>query len=253
MDGVGGLEGWRWIFLLEGIFTVLLGLVTYFCLLDSPALSCKWLDQDEVRYLELRQRADPSSQERGRPKRENTASDTRKALLSVLTDWQICMHGIIYSCPTTPSSSRCRKSSIIWALQAHMRSSWPPPLIALVLYRHSYLLCSRTASAGARRSLSVRRSSWSWHSRFSSVGPTTSPIISLHATLAFVLLFWVFIPSTFAVTRGTSTVSLALQSVLWGLLLCCVLVTLEGSSVASYILTVKNPRIQLATEQALVS
>ncbi|KAH8196175.1 hypothetical protein TruAng_009650 [Truncatella angustata] len=53
MDGVAGLEGWRWIFILEGIATVLIGIVSFFLLIDSPALSTKWLEPEEIRYLEL--------------------------------------------------------------------------------------------------------------------------------------------------------------------------------------------------------
>ncbi|EEU43615.1 uncharacterized protein NECHADRAFT_94941 [Fusarium vanettenii 77-13-4] len=105
MDGIGGLEGWRWIFLLEGIVTVLLGVVTYFWLIDSPALSSGWLEPDEVRYLELRQRADPSRRAMARAKNEGTGSDTRKALISVLCDWQIWMHGIIYWSNTVPNNA----------------------------------------------------------------------------------------------------------------------------------------------------
>lgn len=52
MDGVGGYEGWRWIFILEGLVTVLLGVATFFFLVDTPRLS-KWLEPDEVRFLEL--------------------------------------------------------------------------------------------------------------------------------------------------------------------------------------------------------
>ena len=52
MDGVGGYEGWRWIFIIEGIATVLLGAVTFFLLVDTPRLA-KWLNPDEVRFLEL--------------------------------------------------------------------------------------------------------------------------------------------------------------------------------------------------------
>lgn len=52
MDGVGGYEGWRWIFIIEGIATVLLGGVTFFLLVDTPRLA-KWLEPDEVRFLEL--------------------------------------------------------------------------------------------------------------------------------------------------------------------------------------------------------
>ncbi|UKZ96441.1 uncharacterized protein TrAFT101_011232 [Trichoderma asperellum] len=53
MDGIGGYEGWRWIFLLEGIATTLLGVLCFFFLIDSPSLSGSWLSQDEIRFLEL--------------------------------------------------------------------------------------------------------------------------------------------------------------------------------------------------------
>lgn len=55
MDGAAGLEGWRWIFILEGILTVAIGVMCLFLLCDSPALSGRWLEPDEIRYLELRQ------------------------------------------------------------------------------------------------------------------------------------------------------------------------------------------------------
>ncbi|EGX88203.1 Major facilitator superfamily transporter [Cordyceps militaris CM01] len=57
MDGIAGLDGWRWIFILEGIFTVTAGALCFLMLCDSPALSTRWLDADEIRYLELRQLA----------------------------------------------------------------------------------------------------------------------------------------------------------------------------------------------------
>ena len=39
MDGVAGYRGWRWIFIIEGIITCLLGLGGYFLLVDFPGTS----------------------------------------------------------------------------------------------------------------------------------------------------------------------------------------------------------------------
>ena len=101
MDGVGGLEGWRWIFLLEGIATVLAGIMCFFCLIDSPSESGRWLQPDEMRYLNLRQQADPSR--RVLAARKNSGLD-RKALFAVLTDWQIYVQALIYWSNTVPNN-----------------------------------------------------------------------------------------------------------------------------------------------------
>ncbi|EXJ70637.1 uncharacterized protein A1O5_06708 [Cladophialophora psammophila CBS 110553] len=53
MDGLGGLRGWRWIFIIEGILSVCFGVVSFFLLPDSPTLSGRWLNADEQRYLHL--------------------------------------------------------------------------------------------------------------------------------------------------------------------------------------------------------
>ncbi|KAF3929739.1 hypothetical protein AA313_de0210315 [Arthrobotrys entomopaga] len=46
MDGIGGLNGWAWIFILEGIITTLIGLVSYFVLVDFPD-EAHFLSEDE--------------------------------------------------------------------------------------------------------------------------------------------------------------------------------------------------------------
>jgi MFS transporter, ACS family, tartrate transporter len=46
MNQVGGLKDWQWIFLLEGAPAVVLGVVTWFVLADSPT-SAAWLSADE--------------------------------------------------------------------------------------------------------------------------------------------------------------------------------------------------------------
>ena len=50
LDGLGGLKGWQWMFILEGLPAVVLGLVTLAFLDDRPA-EAKWLSSDERQAL----------------------------------------------------------------------------------------------------------------------------------------------------------------------------------------------------------
>ncbi|MDB6084702.1 MAG: putative phthalate transporter [Gammaproteobacteria bacterium] len=45
-DGRAGIQGWQWMFLLEGVPACLLGVTAYFVLVDSPA-QARWLDDRE--------------------------------------------------------------------------------------------------------------------------------------------------------------------------------------------------------------
>jgi MFS transporter, ACS family, tartrate transporter len=51
LDGVYGMSGWRWLFLIETIPSLLLGFITLFYLPDTPA-DAKWLAKDEQQWLE---------------------------------------------------------------------------------------------------------------------------------------------------------------------------------------------------------
>ena len=50
MDGVRGYSSWRWIFILEGIATILVGLAAFFLVTDFPS-EAKWLTTDQRHYL----------------------------------------------------------------------------------------------------------------------------------------------------------------------------------------------------------
>ncbi len=50
MDGVGGRAGWRWIFILEGAFTVAWGLMSYF-LMPRDAMAARFLRPAEREYV----------------------------------------------------------------------------------------------------------------------------------------------------------------------------------------------------------
>src|SRR5512142_2526966 len=53
MDGVGGLEGWRWIFILEGIATVLIAVLAFFALHDFPE-TASFLTEEERAFVVFR-------------------------------------------------------------------------------------------------------------------------------------------------------------------------------------------------------
>lgn len=53
MDGVGGLEGWRWIFILEGIVTVLVAISAFWLLYDFPE-TAGFLTEEERAFIVYR-------------------------------------------------------------------------------------------------------------------------------------------------------------------------------------------------------
>lgn len=97
MDGVGGYEGWRWIFLLEGLATVVLGIACFFLLIDTPALSKRWLEPDEIRYLELSM----FIKQGGGFQEENSVK--WKDIKMVLTNWRIYVQAYFLLCQSALS------------------------------------------------------------------------------------------------------------------------------------------------------
>ena len=50
LDGAMGLKGWQWLFIIEGVPSVLLGIVTWFYLTDRPA-KADWLTAEQKAWL----------------------------------------------------------------------------------------------------------------------------------------------------------------------------------------------------------
>lgn len=91
MDGVGGKPGWAWIFLLEGMATVLIGCACFFVMPDTPALSGKWLNDDERRYLMIQ----TAVKEGVNQLNEKADSFKWTALFDLVTDYKLYLQAWI--------------------------------------------------------------------------------------------------------------------------------------------------------------
>ncbi|KAI9841559.1 MAG: hypothetical protein M1837_000605 [Sclerophora amabilis] len=93
MDGIGGLEGWRWIFILEGIATVVVALFAYFLIFDFPD-TASFLTPEERAWVVYRlkyQGSDESAQ-----KVAETDQFQWKFVRDAFSDWQIYVGLIMY-------------------------------------------------------------------------------------------------------------------------------------------------------------
>jgi hypothetical protein len=85
MDGIAGGAGWRWIFIIEGIATVAVGIAVPFIRIETPERPVKWLNEEEQRYLEIR----IADQDGGVKIHAEGRRFSWRLFWSVVTDWQI--------------------------------------------------------------------------------------------------------------------------------------------------------------------
>ncbi|KAJ6585527.1 MFS general substrate transporter [Mycena capillaripes] len=88
MNGTRGLLGWSWIFILEGIATVAVGILAFFVLVDFP-VTASFLTPEERSFIVWRKKYDNSSV-------GEEEHFEMKHLVQALTDWQIWLHILIY-------------------------------------------------------------------------------------------------------------------------------------------------------------
>ncbi|KAG2006993.1 high-affinity nicotinic acid transporter [Coprinopsis cinerea AmutBmut pab1-1] len=89
LDGKGGLEGWRWIFIVEGILTVVLGVLTFFFIPGFPDEN-KFLNAEQTAFVIKRINED----------RGDALPDaiTVRQVAVHLRDWTLWAYGIIALC-----------------------------------------------------------------------------------------------------------------------------------------------------------
>jgi nitrate/nitrite transporter NarK len=88
LDGVSGLAGWQWMFIIEAVPAVILGIVTLFYLTDRPA-QAHWLTEQERTWLQ----ATLDREERHRQAMH------RSSLLETLSNPRIWALGLVYFGP----------------------------------------------------------------------------------------------------------------------------------------------------------
>jgi MFS transporter, ACS family, tartrate transporter len=86
MDGLLGLKGWQWVFIIEAIPAVLLAFVVIAMMTDRPALA-KWLAPDEKNWLQTRLE---------RENREVEGAGGRLTLLKALLDPRVLALSAMY-------------------------------------------------------------------------------------------------------------------------------------------------------------
>jgi MFS family permease len=85
MNGVQGLPGWRWLFILEGMPSVISAVLVWFCLPDYPE-TASWLTTEE-KVIAAHRLAEQGSQ--GSSK--FTWEDAKKTLL----EWRLWAHYVV--------------------------------------------------------------------------------------------------------------------------------------------------------------
>jgi len=98
MDGVGGLEGWRWIFILEGIATVIVAVLAFFVLHDFPE-TATFLTEEERAFVvfRLKYQGHVGSKEDGQQQHIAQAEEFKwEYVWQAFTDWQIWLNLFVY-------------------------------------------------------------------------------------------------------------------------------------------------------------
>ncbi|KAK8059021.1 hypothetical protein PG994_009469 [Apiospora phragmitis] len=98
MDGVGNLEGWRWIFILEGMVTVLVAAGAFFCLYDFPE-TATFLTEEERAFVVFRLKYG-QQKESDKGERHVAVAESEefhwRYIWDAFKDWQIWLNVIVY-------------------------------------------------------------------------------------------------------------------------------------------------------------
>lgn len=102
LEGLAGLHGWQWLFVLEGIPTVLLGILIFFVLPNSPK-DATWLEPEEAAEITRRAVGGEGIELESRPGAIIRSAMKQPFLLTVAAIYfmnQIATYGVIFFVPS---------------------------------------------------------------------------------------------------------------------------------------------------------
>lgn len=176
-DGVGGWDGWRWMFLIEGLPSVAMGVVVYLTLADTPD-QAKWLTPEQKATLRAEFDAEAAVQ-RARPTSHHdfrtVVKDYRIYTIAAMSIAMIASSaGLQFWLPTI-----IRQSGVSDVLHVGLLSAIPF-IIAVIAQQ---IVARRSDRAGERR----------WHA-------AVSAFISAAGWLLLIISDHSLIPALFAAT-----------------------------------------------------
>ncbi|KAF8995232.1 MFS general substrate transporter [Cyathus striatus] len=131
MSGVKGLLGWSWIFILEGIVTVLVGVLAFFVMVDFP-YSAGFLTPEERAYIVAIKKHDISSV-------GEEEHFERRHIWEALSDWKLWLHIPIFISVSVPISGITLFLPFGYSVPISQLLTIPPYIITtMLIYAFSY-------------------------------------------------------------------------------------------------------------------
>ncbi|KAF2869460.1 MFS transporter [Massariosphaeria phaeospora] len=93
MRNVGGYAGWRWIFILEGLLTIIIATIAYWFISNYPE-SVSWLSKDERAFIQARLKADSDA--------TNHEVFTWGTVLEACKDVKVWLYGLCFHTMSLP-------------------------------------------------------------------------------------------------------------------------------------------------------
>ncbi|KAK4514919.1 uncharacterized protein ATC70_002526 [Mucor velutinosus] len=103
LRGNGGLTGWQWLFLIEGMPTVIVAVIAFFYLPASPSTWSIFTEEERILAIE-RLNEDGEITNHHITLGDLDASNKKQAL-KALTDWKVWMYMVMFFCGSVPNTS----------------------------------------------------------------------------------------------------------------------------------------------------